>query len=104
MMYNFFEKIIFIDFTSKLKLFYNYIEELQLSVTSIDVSQCLDNINSHLQNAVLTCRATTLNSKSEIPVFPKPEVIHAAKKPKLQWKFNKTLNESGRKKNGAVFK
>lgn len=99
----------YIDVSAKLTTFRSYIQELEklVKLENEEVVQQLDHINSLLNKAVLTCKAST--SASKLPHPSKPleakEYIAPGQNLKLQPRgFSKTTHTPGRKKNGLVLR
>ena len=60
------------------------------------VAPYLPNINAHLHNTVLACRAVL--SSRECPPFPKKYKTSSGKKIEYQWQFTTTIKRPGRKR------
>lgn len=94
-----------IDHSIQLRTFNTLQQDLQsrINSNSDQILPYLDRINALLHQAIATCNAATLISKTP-ETLSKVEILPPGKYLERQWRFAKTTKPPGRKKTGNVLR
>lgn len=98
------DTLLYVDHEIQLATTKAYLLELERHVFHHGslITPYLCQINAHLHNALLVCKAA--QSDAESPSFTNKEHIPPRKNMEHQWRFTKTTKTPGRKRKGNCFR